>query len=453
MKNTPQPSDFPYLPITDADRDKMLGTIGAANIEELFEQVPQVARIKGELDLPEGLDETGLIRCFSELANKNCGASDLICFLGAGIYDHYIPSVVRHMASREEFLTSYTPYQAEASQGMLQAIYEYQTLICRLTGMDVSNASMYDGSTALAEAAVMVHGTSGKKQVVVSSAVHPSYREVLRTYCSGLDMDIEDVEFSAGVTDILTLQERVGEDTACVIVQQPNFFGNIEPVREISVIAHNAGAAFIVCADPISLGILLPPEDYGADVVVGEGQSLGSPMNFGGPLLGIFAAKRDYLRRVPGRLVGATQDTEGRRAYTLTLQTREQHIRRERATSNICTNQSLNAVAAAVYLSVLGKRGLAQVANLCLQKAHYAAARISDLPGYDLVWPAPFFKEFAIRCPEQPSAINRRLLDRGVMGGLDLGRYYPGLSDCMLIAVTEKRSKEEIDLLVEGLSG
>lgn len=452
MTNTPHHSDIPYIPTTAGDREQMLEAIGVERIEELFEQVPEGSKLKRELQLPDGLDEAGLMRLFSEIASRNRNTDDLVCFLGGGIYDHHIPAVVRHLASREEFYTSYTPYQAEASQGMLQAIYEYQTYICRLTGMDVSNASIYDGATALAEAAVMIYGATGKKRIVAPQTVNPAYREVLKTYGSGLDLEIVETGYSEGVADIDELQERVGEGAACVIVQQPNFFGNIEPVQAISGVARDAGAAFIVCIDPVSLGILAPPADYGADVVVGEGQSLGNAMSFGGPLLGIFAAKAEYLRRMPGRLVGATTDTQGRRCYTLTLQTREQHIRREQATSNICTNQSLNAVAAAIYLSAVGKRGLAQVADLCLQKAHYAAKRISELPGYEMAWPSSFFKEFVIRCPQPPTEINKRLLDHGILGGLHVGKYYPELSDCMLIAVTEKRTKEEIDLLVEELA-
>lgn len=444
-------SKLSYIPTTDDDRAQMLEAIGVPNVDALFEQIPEAARLARPLDLPPGLAEQDVVDLCRGLAEENRNLTELTCFLGAGAYDHYIPAVVEAIVSRSEFYTTYTPYQPEASQGALQSIYEYQSMIASLTQMDVSNASLYDAGTAIGEAAIMASGITGRSRVLVSRAVHPHYRQVLRAYTSGLGIRVEETACAEGLTDISSLPEQLGSDVACVIVQYPNFFGSVELLAPITDAARGAGALMIVCVDPVSLGLLAPPGAYGADVVVGEGQSLGVPIGFGGPYLGIFASRREYIWHIPGRIVGATVDREGRRAYTLTLQTREQHIRREKATSNICTNQALAALAATVYLSTLGKNGLRQVADLCFQKAHYAAERISHKECYWTAWQSPFFKEFVVRTERPVSEINRRLLEDNILGGLDLGRYYPELENHMLLCVTEKRTREQIDRLVEML--
>ena len=439
----------------------MLGSIGAASVAELFEQIPAELHMRGKLIPPgilpggigtEPMSEIELRRRFAELAAKNSTTDDFPCFVGAGIYDHYIPSTVPAILGRSEFYTSYTPYQAEISQGTLQSIFEFQTLICRLTGMEVANASLYDGATALAEAALMASSITGRGEWVVSDCVNPAYRETLRTYAWASGHKLIESGREGITTDFGRLGGLVGENTACVIVQNPNFFGAIESMAEAEALARANGALFVVSFDPISLGLLRPPGDYNADIAVGEGQSLGIPMAYGGPLLGLFACKQQYVRQMPGRVVGATTDSEGRRGYVLTLQTREQHIRREKATSNICTNQGLCALAATVYLCTLGKQGLREVAELCVAKSHYLAEQIAKLPGYGVGFDARFFKEFVIKCPRPARDVNEKLRERGIIGGLDLGDYYPELSGHMLLCVTEKRSREEIDKLVEALA-
>ncbi|MFZ5901690.1 MAG: aminomethyl-transferring glycine dehydrogenase subunit GcvPA [Bacillota bacterium] len=441
-----------YVPHTEEDRRAMLKAIGAGSIEVLFADIPGEIRLKEALSLPAPLTEPELARHMRRLSAKNVSADDYVCFLGAGAYDHFIPAVVDHILLRSEFYTAYTPYQAEISQGVLQSIYEYQSLICILTGMDVANASMYDGASALAEAALMAGSVTRRSKVVIAGSVHPEYRETVNTYARCVEFQVVEVPFGEdGGVDPARVAEFVDSDTACLIVQQPNFFGCLEHVDELSRIAHSAGALFVTAVDPISLGVLKAPGDYGADIVVGEGQALGNPLNFGGPYLGFFAARKDFVRRMPGRIAGVTADGDGNRGFVLTLQTREQHIRRERATSNICSNEALCALAAAVYLTTLGKKGLAEVARQSLQKAHYARERICSLPGFKPAFSGPFFKEFAVRCPEAPRTINQRLLARGIIGGYELGRAYPGLEDCLLFCVTEKRTRAEIDGLVAGL--
>jgi len=391
------------------------------------------------------MDQVTLARHLNKLAAKNLHADAYPCFLGAGIYDHYVPPTVGAITGRSEFYTSYTPYQPEMSQGVLQSIFEFQSLLCQLLGMDVANASMYDGATALAEAALMAGDLTGRKKIIVLASVHPTYRDVLDTYLRHLDMKAEVVTDIDGVTG----GGGVGDDVAAILVQQPNFFGCLEDAARLSEAAHAAGALLVACVDPISLGLLTPPGEYDADIVVGEGQGLGCPMGYGGPLLGFFACKNKYVRRLPGRIVGQTTDGDGKRAFVMTLRTREQDIRRERATSNICTNEALYALAATVYLATMGKQGLKQVADLCLQKSHYAASEITRLPGYALLFPdTPFFKEFAIRTPVDPELINARLLDRGIVGGLPLGPLYPEMDNALLLCVTEQRTKDEIDALV-----
>jgi len=430
----------------------MLESIGAAGVDELFEQIPAELHMRGKLDVPGPLSEIDLRRHAACLADTNTNIDDYPSFLGAGIYDHYIPSTVPAITARSEFYTSYTPYQPEVSQGTLQSIYEFQTLICELTGMDVANASMYDGATALAEAALMASSITGRGERAVSNCVHPWYRETMRTYAWASGHKLIEEGCGGIVTDMARLSEFVNENTACVIVQNPNFFGAIESLAEVEALAHSKGALFVVSFDPISLGLLKPPGKFGADIAVGEGQPMGIPTQYGGPLLGLFTCKQQYVRQMPGRLVGATTDTQGRRGYVLTLQTREQHIRREKATSNICTNQGLCALAATVYLSTLGKTGLKGIAELCLQKSHYAAEAISKLPGYEIPFGVKFFKEFVVKCPRPVAEVNERLLERGIIGGLDLGRFYPELAEYMLVCVTEKRTREEIDELIGGLA-
>jgi len=428
----------PYIANTDADRRAMLTAIGVASSDELFADIPPEFRIKG-LSLPPALSEPELVRELSALAQRNRPAGEIPCFLGGGAYRHFIPSVVREVIGRSEFATAYTPYQAEISQGTLQTTFEFQSLVCELTGMDVANAGMYDGASALAEACLMAASVTGRRRIALLSTVHPHSQAVARTYAFGRGLTVDVMP-----PDALTLSE----EHACLSVQQPNFFGYLENVEALEQAARSAGALFVVSVDPISLGLFRPPGEYDADIVVGEGQSLGVPLSFGGPYLGLFACRQQHLRHMPGRLVGRATDAQGRTGYVLTLQTREQHIRRERATSNICTSQQLIALAATVYLAAVGKQGLRQVAELCYHKAHYAANRIAALPGYSLAGEGVFFKEFVVRCPRPPLEINRALLERGIIGGLDVSDQIP---DGLLLCVTELNTREEIDTLAEGL--
>lgn len=421
----------------------MLAVIGVSSLDALFDQIPKPLQLQGDLKIPGRLDQISLMRHLSGLARKNVDADGYPCFLGAGIYDHYIPPTVAAITGRSEFYTSYTPYQPEVSQGMLQSIFEFQTLLCQLTGMDVANASMYDGATALAEAAIMACELTGRSRVAVLDTVHPSYRAVTSTYLRHLEIGL----------NVIGSADELQPETAALLVQHPNFYGSLEDMTLLSEAAHANGALLVACVDPISLGLLMPPGEYGADIVVGEGQSLGCPMGYGGPLLGLFACKAEFMRRLPGRIVGQTVDADGKRAFVMTLRTREQDIRRERATSNICTNEALYALAASVYLATMGKQGLRQVAELCLQKAHYAASEISRLPGFALAFPGrPFFKEFVIQTPSDPVAINERLLARGIIGGLPLTDQFSALGQAMLFCVTEQRTRAEIDSLVSALS-
>jgi len=442
-----------YIPNTDTDRATMLGTIGVDSIEALFADIPETVRFP-DLDLPAPLSEMEVARLLQDLSELNADLGHNACFLGAGAYRHFVPAAVDHILRRGEFYTAYTPYQPEISQGTLTSIYEYQTMICQLTGMDVANASMYDGASALAEAALMAARVTRRDSIVVSSAVHPEYREVVRTYTQGIGLPIQDVSYlpGEGTTDLDVLAKQVNQDTACVILQYPNFFGCLEGLEAAAEIAHEQGALLVVAADPIALGMLKPPGELGADIVVGEGQSLGSPLQFGGPYLGFFACRQRYMRRMPGRLIGMTTDTEGRRSFVMTLQAREQHIRREKATSNICTNEALVALAATVYLALMGKQGLRKAAELSYHKAHYAARRIAEIEGFDLAFSRPFFKEFAVKTPLPPAEINARLLEHHIIGGYDLGQAYPELGQAMLLCVTEMNPKDEIDRLVDALA-
>lgn len=440
-----------YIANTDEQRAEMLRDIGVKTFDELLHDIPAELR-DIRLNLPEGLAELELIRHLRELSEGNVNLDQFTSYLGAGAYDQFIPSVVKAMLSRGEFYTAYTPYQPEVSQGTLQAIYEYQSLICELTKMAVSNASMYDGASALGEAAILALNASKGSEIVVSSACHPEYRTVVRSYLHGVDIPVHEIPFSPdGTTDLEKLAAVVNEDTAGVLLQNPNFFGCVEPMEDAAEIAHANGALFVACVNPISLGLLKPPGEYGADLAVGEGQPLGNPISFGGPYLGFFAVTEKLMRKIPGRLSGQTTDSEGRRGFVLTLQAREQHIRREKATSNICTNQALNALAACVYLSTMGKNGIRDVASLNLQKSHYAQNKLGEIDGFERKFSAPFFNEFVLQCPKPPDDINEELLNHKIIGGLPIEKFYPGLKNSALFCVTEMRTRDEIDALAEIL--
>lgn len=442
-----------YIPNTDRQQKDMLAELGLESIEDLFRDIPADVRLAGKMEIPEALPEMELVRHMRELAGKNNHLDEYTGFLGAGAYDHYIPSVVNHILARQEFYTAYTPYQPEISQGTLQAIFEYQTMICELTGLEVANASMYDGATALAEAVAMACRATGRREVLVAKTVHPENRAVLRTYGRFNGSQIVEVGYNDGRINLAELEARISVNTAAVVVQSPNFFGIIESLREVGEVAHKHKALFIAGVDPVSLAILKAPGELGADIVVGEGQSLGNPLSFGGPYLGFFATTEKLMRRMPGRIAGQTTDKYGSRGFVLTIQTREQHIRREKATSNICSNQALNALAATVYLSIMGKQGLQEVATLSLQKAHYAFTRLTQSGKFQAAFSAPFFKEFVVKSREPVADLNRRLLDQKIIGGYQLGRDYPELADGWLVAVTEKRTKKEIDYLVKIVEG
>jgi glycine dehydrogenase subunit 1 len=441
-----------FIPHTVEDREEMLDVIGAGRIEDLFKAVPARYRFP-ELNLPGALTEMEAMAELQDIAAVNETTKDLVCFLGAGAYNHYSPPAVDAILRRGEFYTAYTPYQPEVSQGTLQAIFDYQSLITALTDMDVSNASHYDGATAVAEAVSLAYANfRGKRtKLVISPALHPHYRQVVHTYNHGTPISLagEQVDLQAGPEALLPFIDR---DTAMVIVQYPDFFGRVYDLTKLAQEAHAAGALLAVAVNPMALGLLTPPGQFGADVVVGEGQPLGVPLSYGGPYLGIFATKQEFVRKMAGRLVGETVDNRGQRAYVLTLTAREQHIRREKATSNICTNQGLIALACTVYMSLLGKQGLREVAELCYHKAHYAAQQIAALPGYSLWSEAPFFNEFVVHCPTPAAEINEHLLDHDILGGYLLGQDYPGMENDLLVAVTEMNSREEIDLLVDVLA-
>ncbi|NOX62967.1 MAG: aminomethyl-transferring glycine dehydrogenase subunit GcvPA [Chloroflexi bacterium] len=445
-----------FNPNTDADRRAMLDAVGVKDVADLFHDIPAEHRFPA-LELPPPLTEMEVIREIQALAEENVNLDQFACFLGAGAYRHFTPSVVDMVISRNEFYTAYTPYQPEISQGTLQATFEYQSMAAALTGMDVANASHYDGATAVAEAVIMainVHRLKRKK-IVISPTVHPMYRQVTRTYTQGMGLNIVG-DVSDGQNDFRALLGLCDNETAAVVVQNPDFLGQLHTPNEMQDLAnavHEHGALLVVATDPIALGLFTPPGHYGADIVTAEAQSLGNGLNFGGPYLGLFAFRNNLVRRSSGRLVGETVDAEGERGYVLTLSTREQHIRRAKATSNICTNQALNALAAAAYLAAMGKQGLRKVAELCWHKAHYAADRIGQLEGYEIVAEKPFFKEFVVRCPRPVAEINAFLLDEyGIIGGYDLSQDYPHLGDAMLICVTEMNTREEIDDLVEALA-
>ncbi len=443
-----------YIPHSPKEREAMLATIGVKSLDDLFEAVPAAHRFP-KLDLPPALTEMEAAAELADIASNNeTVRGELISFLGAGMYNHYIPSVVDHILRRGEFYTAYTPYQPEISQGTLQGIFEYQSLMCALTGMEVSNASHYDGATAAAEAVNLAYAQfRGKRtKVIVSPSVHPQYRAVIRTYTQGMGVEIAGDAATRLEVGPEALTSQVDDKTCLVIVQYPDFFGRIYDYTQLIEAAHAKGALACVVANPTALALLKTPGEMGADIVVGEAQPLGIPMWYGGPSLGFFTTRKQYVHKMAGRLVGETVDNRGQRAYVLTLTAREQHIKRERATSNICSNQGLLALGAAIYMSVLGKAGMRQVANLCYQKAHYAAETLSKIPGYGLCFSDPFFHEFSLCCPKPVAEINAHLLDHNILGGYDLSQDYPELQNHMLVAVTEMNTKEEIDMLAEVLA-
>ncbi len=436
-----------YIPITCEQREAMLRAVGVSSTDDLFADVPAAARLEGGLDLPAPMSEIDLSAHLRELAGKNAPATQLVSFAGAGCYDHYVPSVVDHVLRRPEFFTAYTPYQPEVSQGTLQAIYEYQTMICELTGMDVSNASMYDGATAFVEAALMACRVTKRHKVVVSEAVHPEWLDTLFTYAESGLLEIEVCREYYGVTELEGISAAIDGETAAVMLASPNFLGNIEDLGGAASIAHEAGALFVVASNPILLGVMQPPSVYGADIVVGEGQPLGNAMSFGGPGLGFFAVKNDFVRQMPGRLVGRTVDTDGNAAFVLTLSTREQHIRREKATSNICSNHALNALAAGAYLSAVGREGLAGIARACLAKARYLRESLIGTGKFTAIGDAKFGYEFALAYDGDSDELYHALLDKGYIAGVIVSQADDG-PDLMLFAVTEKRTKAEIDAFV-----
>jgi glycine dehydrogenase subunit 1 len=445
---------LPYVLNTDADRKAMLEKIGVASVDTLFQMVPNAFQLKRSLNVPPALAEMELQQHMSELADRNVAPGDAVCFLGGGSYDHFIPSVVDAVASRSEYYTAYTPYQAEASQGSLQAFFEYQTLICELTGLDVANASLYEGGSAVAESVLMAISINpDRPKVLVAESVHPEYRQTLSTYLANIPKEVVTLPTPTGALDPAELAKHLDDQTLCVIVQHSNFFGNLEAVDAISKLCQQHGALFIVSFDGISLGLLKRPGQYGADIAVGEGQMLGTPMQFGGPYLGMMACREQFVRKIPGRIVGQTVDRNGKRCWVLTLQTREQHIRREKATSNICTNQGLFALRTAVYLAALGPQGLRETANLCLQKSHYLADELCKIPGVSLRFKQPFFKDFTVQVPGDAAKLLEKLLAAGYHGGLHLGRWYPPYGNCISIAVTEKRTRAEMDGFVAAMKG
>ncbi len=442
-----------YLPLTPQDEKEMLARIGVASFDDLIEQIiPKDLQCRGDIPLPDALSESEVRKVLGTLVGMNRHAGDHVSFLGAGVYDHYIPAIIDSLISRSEFYTAYTPYQAEVSQGTLQTIFEYQSVIAELTSMDVSNASMYDGGSALAEACHMACTIKNKSKIVLADLIHPSYQKITRTYTHECGVKIVQCPAKDGLTDIGALKDLVDTDTSCVCVQQPNFYGYLESVDEIEKVAHEKGALLVSVVDPISLGVIKPPGEYNADIAVGEGQALGIPQGFGGPLLGIFASRMDFIRYMPGRIVGQTTDVEGRRGFVLTLQTREQHIRREKATSNICTNEALMALCALIYLCTLGKQGIIDVGNLCMSKSHYLRDKLKDVKGVKIAYENEFFKEFLVETEKPATEIMEKLLDHKIFGGVPMSLFDEKKQNQFLVAVTEKRTKEEMDLFADCLS-
>ncbi|MCM3637424.1 aminomethyl-transferring glycine dehydrogenase subunit GcvPA [Sporosarcina luteola] len=439
-----------YIPMTETDREEMLSAIGIATVDELFEDIPEKVRFKGELNIKPAKAESALTKELAQLAAKNADARTYASFLGAGVYDHYKPIIVDHVISRSEFYTAYTPYQPEISQGELQAIFEFQTMICELTGMDIANSSMYDGGTSLAEAGTMAAGHTRRTKILVSETVHPEARDVVASYAAGQFIDVVTIPHKDGVTDMALLEELLDDNTAAVLVQYPNFFGQVEDIQKIGDITHDKGGLLVVSANPLALGVLTPPGKLGADITVGDAQPFGISEQFGGPHCGYFATTKKLMRKMPGRLVGETTDSEGRRGYVLTLQAREQHIRRDKATSNICSNQALNALAASVAMTALGKAGTKEIAYQNIAKTAYAKSSF-EKAGFEVKYGGVHFNEIVVVINKPVKEVNSKLLEKGIIGGYDLGLTYPELSNHVLIAVTEQRTKEEIDALVQEM--
>ena len=446
------PFEHPYLPQTPSDEAAMLAAIGVSSVAELFEHIPAELRLKGRLDLPDHLTEMELKDEFQSLGNANQSTGRFDNYLGAGAYEHYSPSAVRHLLSRSEFYTSYTPYQPEMTQGVLQALFEYQSCVCSLTGMDVSNASLYEGGHALAEACLMAHARTGRNRIVLSAGVHPESLQVLRTYTRNLDTEIVVVPLGAdGRSDLAAVKAQLNASTAALVLANPNFFGSIEDAAPFAEAAHAVGALFVMSVEPVSLALLKSPGECGADIACGEGQSLGIPLSYGGPYLGFLAAKMELVRQMPGRICGQTKDNRGQRAFVLTLQTREQHIRREKANSNICTNQTLLALAATIYLGSVGPQGLKEVASQGASKAHYLAAEISKIKGVKLRYAAPWLNEFTLDLGVDAGPVLRAMQAKGILGGVALGRYYPERGREILVTVTEVKKKAKLDRYVAAL--
>lgn len=444
---------FPYIPVTPDEEKEMLNSIGLDSVDQLFSDIPDEIKLKRKLNINDSLSEIEVRKILRNLSNENKSVNSMPCFLGAGAYDHYIPAVVNNIISRSEYYTAYTPYQAEISQGTLQTIFEYQSMICELTGMDASNASMYDGATACAEAAILSCDSTRKKKILVSETVNPETRTVLKTYLKFKNIQLIEIKIKDGITDIDDLNSNIDKDTAGVIVQNPNFFGIIEDLEPVEKITHAGKAVLTVSVDPISLGILKTPGEYGADIAVGEAQSLGNSLSFGGPYIGFMAVNGKLTRKMPGRIVGQTEDKEGKRAFVLTLQAREQHIRRQKASSNICSNEALNALAAAVYLTIMGKQGIRDVAYACAARAHYTYNKLIESGKFTPLFNKPFFKEFAVEGSKDAALINRELLKNDIIGGYDLSTQYASLNNALLLCVTEKRSKDEIHKLIDVMEG
>ena len=444
---------YPYIPATHEDEQKMLKACNVGSIDDLFSDIPDDLKLNRDLNLDESKSELEVSEIITKMADKNI--DDLTCFLGAGAYDHYIPSLIKSITSRSEFYTAYTPYQAEISQGTLQSIFEFQSMIAEITKMDIANASMYDGATAAVEACIMAVGKTRRNKIVVPKTVHPETRQILKTYLQFKDVEVVEVDYDReyGTTDLNKLKEVVGEETACILVQNPNFFGVIEYVDEIGSIARDNKAMYVMSVNPITLSILKSPGEVGADIAVGDAQPLGNSLNFGGPYVGFLAIKSGLIRKMPGRVVGQTVDADGKRCYALTLQTREQHVRREKATSNICSNQGLNALIASIYLATMGKKGYQEVAMQNMQKSHYAYKKFDESKNFEPVFKGKFFNEFVVKSPMSVDELNEKLLENKILGGYDLGKDYEELKGCVLMCVTEKRTAKEIDNLVNLMEG
>lgn len=446
---------YPYIPSTREDEEKMLKACKVNSIDDLFSDIPDNLKLKRDLELEESKSELEVATIVKNIADKNISTEELTCFLGAGAYDHYVPSIIKHITSRSEFYTAYTPYQAEISQGTLQSIFEFQSMIAEITKMDIANASMYDGATAAVEGCLLAISKTRRKKVVVGKTVHPETRQILKAYLQFNNCEVVEVDYDRelGMTDLNRLKEVVDEDTACVLLQNPNFFGVIEDVDEVGQIAHAKKAMYVLSVNPITLSVLKSPGEVGADVAVGDAQPLGNSLNYGGPYVGFLAIKSGLIRKMPGRVVGQTVDRNGNRCYCLTLQTREQHVRREKATSNICSNQGLCALNSAIYMATMGKKGYEEVAIQNMQKSHYAVKKVSEGGKFTPLFKGKFFNEFVIKSPVEIEELNKKLLENNILGGYDLGKNYPELSGCTMLCVTEKRSVDEINKLIGIMEG